>query len=127
MGSAMTLAGDRFLGSYDLLSEIGAGGMGNVYHAIHQKLGREAAIKVISPGLANRSGVIARFENEARSIAALSHPNILPIWDYAEQSGLHYIVMPLIHGLTLQKHMEMDLVSLPRIVSYIDQAAKALD
>src|SRR5690349_19358881 len=74
MESAMSLAGSRFLGSYELLSEIGAGGMGNVYHAIHKKLGREAAIKVISPGLANRSGVIARFENEARSIAALNHP-----------------------------------------------------
>ncbi len=73
-------AGDR-LGPYEIVSAIGAGGMGEVYRARDSRLSREVAVKVLPERLANNSQALARFEGEDKAVAALSHPNILVLFD----------------------------------------------
>ena len=78
----MSLAIGTRLGSYEILGQLGAGGMGEVYHARDAKLNREVAVKVLPAGLAQDAASLARFEREAQAVAALSHPNILAIHDF---------------------------------------------
>jgi len=79
------------LGHYRVLEEIGSGGMGEVYRACDDRLGREVALKVLKPSLANDRDRLRRFEQEARAAAALSHPNIVAVYDIgnAQRSALH--------------------------------------
>ncbi|MDQ5858020.1 MAG: serine/threonine protein kinase, partial [Acidobacteriota bacterium] len=77
----MTLAAGTRLGSYEILGPLGAGGMGEVYRARDTKLGRDVAIKVLPERLAEEPEALGRLEREARAVAALSHPNILGIYD----------------------------------------------
>ena len=89
----MTLAAGTRLGSFEILSPLGVGGMGEVYRARDSKLNREVAIKVLPESLAKDPDALARFEREALAVAALSHPNILAIHDFGEQDGVCYAVM----------------------------------
>ena len=83
----MPLAAGTRLGAYEILGPLGAGGMGEVYRARDTKLDRDVAIKVLPPQLAENPAALARFEREAKAVAALSHPNILAIFDFgAERS-----------------------------------------
>jgi Tol biopolymer transport system component len=95
-------AGTR-LGPYEILSPLGAGGMGEVYRARDSKLGREIAVKVLPGDVASDSMRRQRFEQEARSASALNHPNILTIHDIAEADGTLYIAMELVDGKTLRE------------------------
>src|SRR5262249_46744705 len=95
-------AGTR-LGPYEILSAIGAGGMGEVYGARDAKLGREIAIKVLPGDVATDPARRSRFEQEARSASALNHPNILTIYDISEADGSLYIAMELVEGRTLRE------------------------
>ena len=95
------LLGKR-LGPYEILSAIGAGGMGEVYRARDTRLGRMVAIKILSAHLADRAELRERFEREARAIAALNHPNICGIYEIGEENGLAYIVMDFLDGQTLR-------------------------
>ena len=79
--------GDK-LGPYEILSPIGAGGMGEVYRAHDPRLARHVAIKVLPTGLAKDPQALARFEREAKAVAALSHPNILAIFDIGAERGI---------------------------------------
>jgi eukaryotic-like serine/threonine-protein kinase len=97
-------AGDR-LGSYDILAPIGAGGMGEVYRARDSRLDRDVAIKVLPAHLAADEAARARFEREARAVAALSHPNILSVYDVGTDRGLAYVVMELLEGETLRDRL----------------------
>ncbi len=99
----MSLEPGSRLGSYEILSAIGAGGMGEVYRAKHVKLGRDVAIKVLPSDLAADPGRLKRFEREARSASALNHPNIVTIHDIAEHEGTTYIAMELVEGRTLRE------------------------
>jgi serine/threonine protein kinase/tetratricopeptide (TPR) repeat protein len=96
--------GDR-LGPYEILAPIGAGGMGEVYRARDSRLGREVAIKVLPEQMANNSEALARFEKEAKAVAALSHPNILVLFDVGEHEGIHYAVTELLAGETLRDRL----------------------
>ena len=78
---AMTLAAGAHLGPYEILTPLGAGGMGEVYRAKDTRLGRNVAIKVLPEHLADDQAALARFEREAKAVAALSHPNILAVHD----------------------------------------------
>jgi eukaryotic-like serine/threonine-protein kinase len=93
------------LGSYEILSLIGAGGMGEVYRARDDRLGRDVAIKTISPRLDVGQEAVARFEREGRAIAALSHPNILTIHDVGREGDTSYIVTELLEGTTLRHRL----------------------
>jgi eukaryotic-like serine/threonine-protein kinase len=101
----MTLAAGTRLGPYEILSPLGAGGMGEVYRARDTRLGRDVAIKVLPEGLAGSPEALARFASEARAVAALSHPNILALFDVGETDGVHYAVSELLEGETLRTAM----------------------
>ena len=107
--AAELLAGDparslvgRMLGHYQLVSLLGAGGMGEVYRAKDTRLGREVAVKIVSGHLATDREALARFEREAKAVAALSHPNILAIHDFGTEQSVSYAVMELLEGEDLR-------------------------
>src|SRR6266704_1081632 len=90
------------LGHYEILAPLGAGGMGEVYRARDPRLNRDVAIKVLPERLAGDPQALARFEREAKAVAALSHPNILAIHDFGTEQGVSYAVMELLEGETLR-------------------------
>ncbi len=96
------------LGPYEVLGRIGAGGMGEVYRARDSRLGREVAIKILPEAVARDADRIARFEREARALAALSHPNVLAIHDFGREGGIAYAVTELLEGETLRERLQRD-------------------
>src|SRR5205807_3215151 len=90
------------LGPYAIVAPLGAGGMGEVYRARDTRLEREVAIKVLPEPFAHDPHRLARFEREAKAVAALSHPNILAIHDYGTDGAVTYAVMELLEGETLR-------------------------
>ncbi|MCL4255909.1 MAG: serine/threonine protein kinase, partial [Anaerolineae bacterium] len=96
--SSETLLNNR----YRLVSQLASGGMAVVYKAIDQSLGRTVAIKILRPSLTVDPIFVARFQNEARSIANLAHPNIVTVHDVGSQGPTHYIVMELVDGSDLK-------------------------
>ena len=98
----MELVSRTLLGRYEVLAPLGAGGMGEVYRARDLRLGREVAVKVLPEHLSEDAGALTRFEREARAIAALSHPNLLAIYDFGEDGGISFAVTELLHGETLR-------------------------
>lgn len=91
------------LGVYELVEELGAGGMGVVWRAHDQRLGRDVALKILPPHLAAHPDALVRFEREARGLASLSHPNIVSIFDLGDEGGLRYLVTELLSGETLRE------------------------
>src|SRR5512141_1328922 len=102
----MSLTTGTRLGAYEILAPIGAGGMGEVYRARDTKLNRDVAIKVLPDLLAADPDRLARFEREARAVAALSHPNILAIYDFGTDGKRPYAVMEMLDGTTLRGRMD---------------------
>ncbi|MCA9908664.1 MAG: serine/threonine protein kinase, partial [Anaerolineae bacterium] len=88
---------------YRLVAQQGSGGMAVIYKAIDQVLGRTVAIKILRPSLTNDPAFLARFRNEARSVANLQHPNIVTVHDVGNEGATHYIVMEFIEGQDLKK------------------------
>ena len=101
----MALATGTKIGPYEILSLIGAGGMGEVYRARDSRLRREVAIKVLPPTFTKDTDRLRRFEQEARLVGALNHPNILAIFDVGEQDGAPYLVSELLEGESLRDHV----------------------
>ena len=95
------LTGTR-VGQYEIVERLGGGGMAVVYRAVQQPLGREVALKALSSELFQDDGFVKRFETEAKTLAKLDHPNILPIYDFELNDGVAYLTMPLIRGGTLR-------------------------
>src|SRR6478672_1241567 len=90
------------LGPYQIESALGAGGMGEVFVARDTRLHRAVAIKVLKPSLSDERLGAARFEREARAIAALNHPNICAIYDVGQEGNQQFLVMELLQGQTLE-------------------------
>jgi serine/threonine protein kinase/tetratricopeptide (TPR) repeat protein len=114
------------LGPYEILSPLGAGGMGEVYRARDARLERDVAVKVLPPRLARDGEARSRFEREARAVAALSHPNILAIHDFGFEQGVAYAVTELLEGETLRERLDRGRVPVDRAVEYGLQIAAAL-
>ncbi|HEY4229741.1 MAG TPA: serine/threonine-protein kinase, partial [Thermoanaerobaculia bacterium] len=122
----MTIAAGARLGPYELISRLGAGGMGEVYRARDSRLGREVAVKVLPERVASDPQALARFEREARAVASLSHPNILALHDYGRESGVAYAVMELLEGETLRDRIVVGALPVPRAVGIALQIAQGL-
>jgi serine/threonine protein kinase/WD40 repeat protein len=101
----MAFASDTQLGPYKIISLIGAGGMGEVYRAHDTRLRRDVALKVLQQSLTADSDRLRRFEQEARAVAALNHPNIVSVYDVGVAENVHYIVTELIEGETLRQRI----------------------
>jgi eukaryotic-like serine/threonine-protein kinase len=114
------------LGPYEILSPLGAGGMGEVYRARDTRLGRDVAIKVLPEDVASDSRALARFESEARAVAALSHPNILALFDVGEAGGVRYAVTELLQGETLRAALADGPLPVRRALDIAVQIAAAL-
>ena len=102
---SLALAPGTKLGPYEIVAELGAGGMGRVFRARDMRLGREVAVKVLAERLANDAGARARFEREAKAVAKLSHPNILALYDVGVDRGISYAVTELLTGQTLRQQL----------------------
>jgi serine/threonine protein kinase len=114
------------LGTYEILAPLGAGGMGEVYRARDRKLDRDVAIKVLPPSVAADPDALGRFEREAKAVAALSHPNILSIFDFGAQQGISYAVMELLEGGTLRERLDAGPITQKQAVDYALQIARGL-
>ncbi|MBA2260273.1 MAG: serine/threonine-protein kinase [Acidobacteria bacterium] len=114
------------LGPYEIVNPLGAGGMGEVYRAHDSKLGRDVALKVLPPSLASDQTALARFEREARSVAQLSHPNILGIFDFGHEGPTAYAVMELLEGETLRAHISDAPLPPRKAIEYSVQIAHGL-
>ena len=101
----MTLTSGTKLGPYEIVSALGAGGMGEVYRARDIRLDRIIAVKVLPELIASDTERLRRFEQEAKAVAALSHPNILSVHDIGVQAGIHFIVTELLVGQTLREKL----------------------
>jgi serine/threonine protein kinase len=137
----MSLQPGLRLGPYEILSSLGAGGMGEVWKARDSRLDREVAIKVLPAGLAQNEQFRARFEREAKVISSLNHPNICVLHDVGEirlprGSGdpaslegpaQHYLVLELVEGESLSDRLKKGALSLPEVLRYGAQIAEALD
>ena len=114
------------LGPYKVVAPLGAGGMGEVYRARDTRLGREVAVKVIPAELARDPGRVARFEQEARAAAALSHPNICATYDIGTHEGAPYVVMELLEGESLRQRLSRGPLPARKAIEYAAQAAHGL-
>src|SRR3977135_643586 len=101
----MPLTSGTRLGAYEILSALGAGGMGEVYRARDTKLNRDVAIKVLLPSVADDPERLARFSRAAQTLAALNHPNIAHIHGLEENDGVRALVMELVEGETLEERL----------------------
>src|SRR3984893_12581049 len=123
----MTIAAGRRLGPYEILSAIGAGGMGEVYRARDTRLDRIVAIKVLPTHLADRSDLRDRFEREARTIASLNHPHICTLHDIGQQDGIDYLVMEYLEGETLAQRLLKGSLPVEQVLQFAIEIADALD
>jgi len=122
----MTITPASRLGPYEIVSRIGAGGMGEVWRARDTRLDRSVAIKVLSTDFAGHAELRARFDREARTISQLNHPNICTLYDVGHEDGIDFLVMELLEGDTLADRIEKGPLPLPDLLRYGAQIADAL-
>ena len=115
------------LGPYEILSAIGAGGMGEVYEARDNKLGRNVAIKVLPEAFAHDHDRLTRFQREARMLAALNHPNIATIHGLEQSDDVHYLVMELVAGNTLAERLTAGPLAIDEALKISGQIADAME
>ena len=123
----MSLNPGTRIGSYEIVAQIGAGGMGEVYRATDLKLGRDLAIKVLPSAFTNDPERVARFEREARTLASLNHPNIAQIHGLEEADGVKALVMELVEGPTLADRVRQGPIPLDEALPIAKQIAEALE
>ena len=125
--TAKQLAAGRRLGQYEIVALIGAGGMGEVYRARDTKLGRDVAIKVIASAASAGADQMARFEREARILAALNHPHIGAIYGLEDVDGIRALVLELVEGKTLAERLAEARPSMPAALTIARDIAAALE
>jgi len=117
---------DRELGHYRVVGLLGIGGMGEVYRAVDTRLGREVALKVLPVAVGSDPDRLRRFHQEARSLAALSHPNIVTVYSVEEQDGVHFLTMELVAGRTLAEVIPAHGLALSKLLEIAVGLADAL-
>lgn len=123
----MTLSPGTKLGPYEVQSQLGAGGMGEVYKARDTRLDRIVAVKILPVHLAEKSDAKERFDREARAISSLSHPNICSLFDVGSQDGLRYLVMEFLEGETLASRLMRGPVPLQQLLKYGMEICEGLE
>jgi len=122
----MALTSGTKLGPYEIQSPLGAGGMGEVYRTRDTRLDREVAIKVLPVGFARDPERLRRFQQEAQAAAALNHPNILAVHDFAEHEGSPYMVTEFLEGETLRERLRPGTLPVRKATEYAEQVARGL-
>jgi serine/threonine protein kinase len=122
----MSLTSGTKLGPYEIQAPLGAGGMGEVYRARDTRLGRDVALKILPESFARDSDRLHRFEQEARAVAALNHPNILAVFDIGEHNGVPFLVSELLEGETLRSALDRGSLSQRKAIDYGVQVAQGL-
>jgi tetratricopeptide (TPR) repeat protein len=122
----MSFSPGETIGPYRILEPLGQGGMATVYKAYHAALDRYVAIKVLHPAFKEDPNFLARFHREARIVAKLDHPNIVPIYDFAEHQGTPYLVMRYIEGKTLKTLLREGPLPVPQVIAIIRPVAEGL-
>ena len=123
----MAIVPGRRLGPYEILSAIGAGGMGEVYRARDTRLDRIVAIKVLPAHLADRAELRERFDREAKTIASLNHPHICTLYDTGHQDGIDFLVMEYLEGETLAQRLLKGSLPIQQVLQYAIEISDALD
>ena len=123
----MAILPGRRLGPYEILSSIGAGGMGEVYRARDTRLERIVAVKILPDHLSDRAELRERFEREARTIASLNHPHICTLYDIGQQDGTDFLVMEYLEGETLAERLKKGPLPLAQVLQYAIEISDALD
>jgi len=123
----MPLSSGTRLGPYQIVSPVGAGGMGEVYRAVDTRLDRAVAIKILPAHLSEKPEALERFQREARAISQLSHANICQLYDLGEQNGIHFIVMEFLEGETLGTRLAKGRMPLEQVLRYGAEIAEGLD
>ena len=115
------------IGEYEIVDKLGQGGMGAVFEAVHVKLGRKVALKVLNRKLTENPNALARFRREAKSAAAMNHPNIIGVYDIGEDQGTHYFSMEFVDGESVQERIKREGQLSPRAtLEIVESVAKAL-
>jgi tRNA A-37 threonylcarbamoyl transferase component Bud32 len=114
------------VGPYRIIEQMGQGGMATVFKAYHAALDRYVAIKALHPAMMEDPGFLARFQREAKVVARLDHPNIVPIYDYAEHGGRPYLVMKFIDGETLKARLARSPLSNEEVLRIVEAVGQAL-
>ncbi|MEO7837079.1 MAG: protein kinase [Acidimicrobiales bacterium] len=122
----MTLASATRLGPYEILGLLGRGGMGEVYRARDDRLGREVAVKVLPPGVSADPDRLRRFEQEARAAGALNHPNLVAVFDAGRHEGSPYLVFELLEGQSLRDRLGAHGLPVRKAVDFAVQVANGL-
>src|SRR5262249_19590865 len=122
----MALASGTKLGPYEILSPLGAGGMGEVYRAFDSRLGRDVAIKLLPGGYAAAPERVRRFEQEAHAAASLNHPNIVAIYDVGSRADAFFVVTELLEGETLRRRIGGGGLAARKAIEYSTQIAFGL-
>src|SRR5438034_278077 len=122
----MSLTSGAKLGPYEIQSPLGAGGMGEVYRARDTRLGRDVALKILPESFAREGDRLHRFEQEARAVATLNHPNILAIFDTGQDNGSPYLVSELLEGETLRADLDAGVLPQRKTIEYGVQIAQGL-
>jgi tRNA A-37 threonylcarbamoyl transferase component Bud32 len=114
------------VGPYRIIEQFGQGGMATVFKAYHASLDRYVALKVLHPAFNQDPNFEARFQREARVVAKLEHPNIVPVYDYAEHEKRPYLVMKFIEGITLKARMDLGPLTSEEVTKIVDAVGSAL-
>jgi eukaryotic-like serine/threonine-protein kinase len=122
----MSLATGTKLGPYEIAGQLGAGGMGEVYRARDTRLQRDVAIKVLPASFSSDPDRLRRFEQEARAVAALNHPNIVVVHDFGTHEGSPYVVQELLEGETLRERLESGPLGTRKVTEYALEVARGL-
>src|SRR5438876_9845143 len=126
MNASMNVVPGTKLGRYEIRLKIGEGGMGEVYLAQDTKLDRKVALKVLPAEVASNRDRMERFTREAKSAAALNHPNIAHMYEIGESEGTHYIAMEFIDGATLREKIHHEQTDLRKLLRYLQHVAEGL-